>query len=207
MTKKSRPPHEVLGLEKGADEEKIGKAFRGLALKYHPDGDEPDQEKFQEIKEAYEALTEKGGGFGWSFGTSIFDNIKEFIKNEEKSRADQEKAPPPPPPAQETAEEKKLEPSLADGVKETISGLIEEAAPRLAEALNEKSLQDAAERAAGRVDGLLKAAGVKKGLAGTGVDKKLSGLFAGLGRAIEDRIGPKGGDSSTKKGPKGPSPE
>lgn len=211
MTKKSsRPPHEVLGLEKGASGEEIAKACRRLALKYHTDGEEPDPVKYQEILDAREALEGKAAGFDWSFGTSIFDNIKDFIKNEENSRAKQgqEAQAPTPPPAQEAAQEQgQGQPGLADGVKETISGLIDEAAPRIAETLNEETLKKAAEKAAGRVDGLLKAAGVKGGLSGTGVDKKLSGLFAGLGRAIEDKIGPKGGDSSTKKGPKGPSPE
>ena len=46
--------YEVLGLQKGADENEIKKAYRKLAKKYHPDSssDEDSKERFQEIQEA-----------------------------------------------------------------------------------------------------------------------------------------------------------
>lgn len=53
--------HEVLGVPKDADEKKIKKAFRKLALKYHPDRnkDADAEEKFKEINEAYAVLIGK----------------------------------------------------------------------------------------------------------------------------------------------------
>ncbi len=52
--------YEILGLAKNASEEEIKKAYRKLAMKYHPDRN-PDnkeaEEKFKEVKEAYEMLT------------------------------------------------------------------------------------------------------------------------------------------------------
>ncbi len=82
--------YETLGVAKNASEEEIKKSYRKLAMKYHPDRN-PDskgsEEKFKEVKEAYEMLTnaEKreaydryghagvdpnmgGGGFGGNAG-------------------------------------------------------------------------------------------------------------------------------------------
>ena len=55
-----RDYYEVLGVEKGAAEDQIKKAYRKLAAKYHPDvNHEADAEaKFKEINEAYEVLSD-----------------------------------------------------------------------------------------------------------------------------------------------------
>ena len=56
-----RDYYEVLGLKKGADAEEIKKAYKKLARKYHPDlnpGDKTAEEKFKEINEANEILSD-----------------------------------------------------------------------------------------------------------------------------------------------------
>ncbi|GKX56218.1 chaperone protein DnaJ [Leminorella grimontii] len=83
--------YEILGVGRDADEREIKKAYKRLAMKHHPDrnqGDKDSEEKFKEIKEAYEVLTDPqkkaaydqyghaafeqggmgGGGFGGGFG-------------------------------------------------------------------------------------------------------------------------------------------
>ena len=56
-----RDYYEVLGLQKGASDNDIKKAFRKMAMKYHPDknpGDKVAEEKFKEINEAYAVLSD-----------------------------------------------------------------------------------------------------------------------------------------------------
>jgi molecular chaperone DnaJ len=56
-----RDYYEVLGVSRNASEADIKKAYRRLAMKYHPDrnaGDASAQQKFVEAKEAYEVLTD-----------------------------------------------------------------------------------------------------------------------------------------------------
>ena len=60
MATEKRDYYEVLGLQKGASEEEIKKAYKRLARKYHPDmnpGDKEAEEKFKEINEANEVLS------------------------------------------------------------------------------------------------------------------------------------------------------
>lgn len=56
-----RDYYEVLGVDKGASERDIKKAYKRLAMKYHPDrndGDKAQEERFKEAQEAYEILTD-----------------------------------------------------------------------------------------------------------------------------------------------------
>lgn len=81
-----RDYYEVLGVSKSASEDEIKKAYRKLAIKYHPDknpGDKEAEEKFKEAAEAYSVLSDAGkrakydqfghaggpqmGGFGGGF--------------------------------------------------------------------------------------------------------------------------------------------
>ncbi len=88
-----RDYYEVLGVGKGASEEEIKKAYRKLAIKYHPDrnpGDKTAEEKFKEAAEAYEVLHDsqkrqqydrfgfnglQGGFGGFSGGGMDMDDI------------------------------------------------------------------------------------------------------------------------------------
>ena len=61
MADEKRDYYEVLGVEKTASTDEIKRAYRKLAMKYHPDrnpGDKEAEEKFKEIGEAYEVLSD-----------------------------------------------------------------------------------------------------------------------------------------------------
>lgn len=72
----NRDYYEVLGIQKGATDEEIKRAFRKLAIKYHPDrnqGNKDAEEQFKEINEAYQILSdsEKRAHYD-QFGTTDF---------------------------------------------------------------------------------------------------------------------------------------
>lgn len=75
-----RDYYEVLGVQKNAGADEIKKAYRKLAIKYHPDknpGDKEAEEKFKEAAEAYEVLSnaekrQKYDQFGHSMGPQGF---------------------------------------------------------------------------------------------------------------------------------------
>lgn len=90
----------VLGVQKGATDDDIKKAFRSLAQKYHPDKKGGDEAKFKEISEAYAVLSDKKrraqydqfgsagaqGGFGGAqgfggFGGFDFSQFQDAFKN------------------------------------------------------------------------------------------------------------------------------
>lgn len=54
-----RDYYEILGVSKSASADEIKKAFRRLAVKYHPDKEGGDEVKFKEINEAYEVLKDQ----------------------------------------------------------------------------------------------------------------------------------------------------
>lgn len=81
--------YKILGVDKGASDDEIKKAFRTLAHKHHPDKQGGDEARFKEINEAYQVLSDQkkranydrfgaaegpagaagfdGSGFGWDF--------------------------------------------------------------------------------------------------------------------------------------------
>ena len=93
-----RDYYEVLGVGKDASEDDIKKAYRKIAIKYHPDrnpGDKQAEEKFKEAAEAYDVLHDaqkrqqydrygfdgpQGSGFGgFSSGSMSMDDIMEMF--------------------------------------------------------------------------------------------------------------------------------
>ncbi len=61
MAENKRDYYEVLGIQKGASDDDIKKAYRQMAKKYHPDlnpGDKQAEAKFKEVNEAYEVLSD-----------------------------------------------------------------------------------------------------------------------------------------------------
>lgn len=72
-----RDYYEVLGVPRGATDEEIKKAYRKLAVKYHPDknpGDKTAEEKFKELGEAYEALSDANKRAAYDqYGHAAFD--------------------------------------------------------------------------------------------------------------------------------------
>ena len=76
-TMAKRDYYEVLGIERTASADDIKKSYRKLAVKFHPDknpGDKEAEEKFKEIGEAYEVLSDpqKRAAFD-QYGHSAFD--------------------------------------------------------------------------------------------------------------------------------------
>ena len=103
MAEQKRDYYEVLGVSRGASDDEIKKAYRKLAKKYHPDlnpGDKEAEQKFKEVNEAYEVLSDKdkkarydqfghagvdpnfgagGGGFGGFDGSFDFGDLGDIF--------------------------------------------------------------------------------------------------------------------------------
>ena len=82
MTK--RDYYDVLGVTNSASKDEIKKAYRKLALKYHPDktkGDKTSEEKFKEASEAYHVLSDDKRKNNYDqFGHAALKELEEVVK-------------------------------------------------------------------------------------------------------------------------------
>jgi molecular chaperone DnaJ len=100
-TNNKRDYYEVLGIARGVNDEEIKKAYRRLAIQYHPDrnpGDRQAEERFKEINEAYQVLSDPEkrlqydrfghaafqgpqgpGGFGFDFSQGFEDVFSDIF--------------------------------------------------------------------------------------------------------------------------------
>lgn len=86
--------YKTLGIPKGSNEEEIKKAYRRMALRFHPDKnkDANAEEKFKEIAEAYEVLSdpkkrvvydqlgEEGEQEGWGVHLMLSVSVQDCVK-------------------------------------------------------------------------------------------------------------------------------
>lgn len=97
MSMAKRDYYEILGIGKGASQEEIKKAYRQMAMKYHPDknpGNKEAEDKFKEAAEAYEILNDPSkrsrydqfghdglkGGFSGFGGFDLSDALRTFME-------------------------------------------------------------------------------------------------------------------------------
>ncbi len=88
-----RDYYEVLGVGKSASADEIKKAFRRLAVQYHPDKEGGDETKFKEVNEAYEVLKDESkrkrydqfghAGVGGAAGGNPFEGFGGFGQGQE----------------------------------------------------------------------------------------------------------------------------
>ena len=92
----SKDYYKILGVEKGASEDEIKKAYRKMAMKFHPDKNPGNNEfvgKFQKINEAYDAITSGraqasnnhfSGARGPFGGFGGFENLQDIIRRTQR---------------------------------------------------------------------------------------------------------------------------
>lgn len=78
----------VLGLSKGCSEDEIKKAYRNLAKKYHPDKNKESADKFKEISEAYEVLSDKNKRASYDQFGKVMNNQQQQVRRRHDNEKD-----------------------------------------------------------------------------------------------------------------------
>ncbi len=71
--------YNILGVERGCSQEDIKKAYRKLAIKYHPDKNPDGDSKFKEIAEAYGVLGDESKRKNYDRGGSTFEDLRDMF--------------------------------------------------------------------------------------------------------------------------------
>ena len=91
MSRVGKSFYEILGVQPGASQEEVKKAFRKLGAQLHPDSPGGDEAGFKELNEAYQTLSDEGKRAKYDFGRRDLRGLEEMAERIRRAKAE---APP-----------------------------------------------------------------------------------------------------------------